>query len=295
MAGPAFYGMAPSGPVFTPAAYKTGSSSPSAPSPQSAKSEIDLVAATESAIEEWQQMRRALDLFAKSLGPAFQPLPSELQRFQPQESSPFGGVLQYRGYDIACLWAMYYMCHIILLRAHPHMPPAAMVAAGVADAQTALYANLIGQIAYGMDPPSKGQALNPSVGACLCEICMPLFFAGVQFRDLAQRMFLVRRVRYTETVTGWASLGMIAHGCETAWVKAWEAGRGPPWTRIPADEGDGTDERITRRGGHFDPTSPPKDESDRRNIHRNLATRVHWAVGLLEEDGDIERAFGGGE
>lgn len=169
------------------------------------------------------------------------------------------------------------------------MPPAAMIAAGVAASQTALYANLIGQIGAGISPPAKGQPLNPSVGACLCEICMPLFFAGVQYHDPAQRAWLVMRVRDTEARTGWASLGMIAHGCETAWVKAGEAGRGPPWTRMPFNEGDGTDERITRRGGHNDPSSPPKDETDRRFIHVNPSTRVHWAVGLLATEEDVER------
>jgi hypothetical protein len=290
MQAPLFYGMAPAPTAMhTPSAYKTNVSSPSAHSPQSTKSEIDLTAATASTLEEWQRIHAALDLFAQNLGPAFQPLPSEYYHAQPPPQSPFGGVLQYRRYDIANIWALYYMCHIILLRSHPHMPPAAMMAAGVAAGQTATYANLIGQIAVGLSPPAKGQPLNPSVGACLCEICMPLFFAGVQFRDSAQRVWLVHRLRDTEARTGWASLGMIAHGCETAWVKAGETGRGPPWTRMPVDGGDESDERVTRRGGHNDPLSQPKDETDRRFIHINPSTRVHWAVGLLAEEEDVER------
>lgn len=289
MQGPTFYGMAPSAPVHTPSAYKTNASSPSAHSPHSTKSEIDLTAATDAALEEWQQIRKALDLFQQKLGPHFQPLPSEFHHPQPQPASPFGGILQYRSYDIANIWALYYMCHIILLRAHPHMPPAAMVASGVAAVQTAPYANLIGQIAAGIHPPPKDAPLNPSVGACLCEVCIPLFFAGVQYREPAQRAWLVHRLRDIEGRTGWGSLGMIAHGCETAWVKAAEAGRGPPWTRTPVDEGNGSDERITRRGGHYDPISEPKDYSDRRFIHVNPSTRVHWAVGLLAMEEDLER------
>ena len=81
---------------------------------------------------------------------------------------------------------------------------------------------------------------------------------------------------------------MIAIGCETAWVKAWEAGRGPKYVRVLVDKGDG-DERVTRKGGHLDPTSMPQDWSDRRFIHVNPSTRVHWAVGLLAEEQDLKR------
>jgi len=271
--------------VHAPQAYQAYTSSPNSQSPKSTKSEIDLAAATASALEEWQRIRTALDLFAQNLGPAFNPLPAEYGH-PPQPESPFGSVLQYRSYDTANIWALYYTCHIILLRGHPHMPPASMVAASVAAAQTAPYAKLIGQIAAGIALPSKGQPLNPSVGACLCEICMPLFFAGVQYRDEAQRHWLLARVRGIEERTGWASLGMIALGCERAWMKAAEAGRGPPWTRTQVNEGDGSDERITGRGGHLDPYSPPKDFTDRRFIHVNPPTRVHWAVGLLADEHD---------
>jgi len=286
MPAPSFYGMAPTPATFhAPPAYQAYTSSPSSQSPKSVKSEIDLDAATASALEEWQRIRTALDLFAQSLGPAFQPLPSEY-RHAPTPPPPFGSVLEYRSYDTANIWALYYMSHIILLRSHPHMPPAAMIAAGVAAPQTAPYAALIGQIAAGIALPARGQPLNPSVGACLCEVCMPLFFAGVQYREAAQRTWLVERVREIERRTGWASLGMIALGCETAWVKAAEAGRGPPWNRLYVDEGRGEDERVTRRGGHLDPQTPPKDLTDRRFIHVNPSTRVHWAVGLLAEDED---------
>jgi hypothetical protein len=203
--------------------------------------------------------------------------------------SPFGGIIQYRSYDIANIWALYYTCHIIILRAHPHMPPPAMIAAGVAAAQTGRYANLIGQIAAGIMPSLRSPHWNPSVGACLCEICMPLFFAGIQYREAEQRAWLVSRVREIEARTGWASLGMVAHGCETSWVKAWEAGKGPKYVRVPVDKMDVNDERVSRRGGHLDPTSQPKDLSDRRYIHVNPSTRVHWAVGLLAEEQDMER------
>jgi hypothetical protein len=292
--GPTFYGMAPmsSSKPRMPSSYRpNGYSSPS--SPESIKSEIDLAALTESAIQEWSQIRAALELFVVSLGPAFQPLSAEYHH-QPALDSPFGGVLQYRSYDIAILWAVFYMTNIILLRSHPHMPPAAMVAAGIAAPQTAQFAQMIGQISFGIVPTPRGQPLNPSLGASLCEICMPLFFAGVQFQAATQRHWLVTHVRDIEARTGWASVGMIAHGCETAWEKAAEAGRGPPYQRVKVDQLGylSSDDRVRQRGGPDAPITdePPKDLSDRRCAHFYPPTRVHWAMGLLSGEEDVERS-----
>jgi hypothetical protein len=260
----------------------------SSPSPKSDKSDYDLEVATQSAIEEWNQIRAALNTFKSHFGPQFQPMPAELH--QPR-MTPFGPALQYRSYDVANLWGLYYMGYIIALRSHPHMPPAAMMAAGIAAQQTAQYAQLIGQIAGGIVPPHPGQPLNPSLGASLCEISMPLFFAGITYQGAAQRDWLVRHVRDIEARTGWASVGMIAQGCETAWVKAYEAGRGPPYTRTKEEwhAEKVHDPRVTREGGHFSDAEPdPTDMSDRRWASTNAATRVHWAMGLLSMEEDLD-------
>jgi hypothetical protein len=285
---PTFFGMSPmpSRPNM-PSSYAVDGAN-STPSPKSEKSDYDLDIATQSAVEEWHQIRSALNTFKSHFGPQFQPLSAELH--QPT-STPFGPALQYRSYDVANLWAMYYMSYIIAIRSHPHMPPAAMMAAGIAAQQTAQFAQIIGQIAGGIVPPRPGQPINPSLGASLCEVSMSLFFAGVQYQDAAQRAWLVRHVRDIEARTGWASVGMIAQGCETAWVKAYESGRGPPYqrTKVEWHVDNVQDNRITQKGGHFDGGEPdPTDLTDKRWINSNAATRVHWAMGLLSVEEDVD-------
>ena len=180
-------------------------------------------------------------------------------------------------YDIAVLWALYYSAHIVALRAHPHMPPAAMMAAGVAVGQTAHYANLIGRIAAGMMPRPVVQPLNPSLGAALCEVTLPLFFAGVQYADPQQRIWLVSRVREVEALTGWASVGMIAQGCETAWEKAAMGGRGPPYMRSQTERHAAI--RVSRRKGENMESTGIGGDSENADP-RGL--RVHCGHGLVE-------------
>jgi hypothetical protein len=224
-----------------------------------------------------------------------QPLDPEL--YQPIET-PFGPAIIYRSHDIANLWALYYMAYIIALRSHPHMPPAAMMAAGIMAHQTAEFAQIIGQIAGGIVPPTAGRELNPGLGAALCEVSMPLFFAGVQYQAPPQRHWLVSNLQNIEARTGWASVGMIAQGCETSWVKAHEAGRGPPWERTKAewhhDVSGGKDNRVARDNDSIDGDGGPleqADMTDRRWASTNPATRVHWAMGLLSVEED-EKGLG---
>jgi hypothetical protein len=285
---PMFFGMAPMPPsAHMPSSYAVQSAT-TTPSPKSERSDYDLEVETQLALDEWFQIRSALNTFKSHFGPQFQPLSAEFHQPQP---TPFGPALQYRSYDVATLWALYYMSYIIAIRSHPHMPAPAMMAAGVAAQQTAPFATLIGQIAGGIVPPHPGQAMNPSLGASLCEVAMPLFFAGIQYQDPGQRAWLVRHVRDIEARTGWASVGMIAQGCETAWVKAFEAGRGPPYQRTKEEwhMEKALDARISREGGHYDGGAPdPLDMTDRRWASTNAATRVHWAMGLLSVEEDVD-------
>ncbi|QDS69781.1 hypothetical protein FKW77_010331 [Venturia effusa] len=288
---PTFYGMAPLPTTpRMPTSYQTRGCN-STPSPQSDTSDYDLAAATQSAVEEWMQIKSSLNIFRSHFGPLYQPL--NAGEFPPVHT-PFGPAIMYRSHDIANLWALYYMAYIIALRSHPHMPPAAMMAAGIQAQQTAEFAKTIGQIAGGIIPPTFAQELNPNLGAALCEISMPLFFAGVQYQDAAQRHWLVSNIRNIEARTGWASVGMIAQGCETSWVKAFEAGRGAPWERTKQEwhvdlRSSAKDNRITRENASPTGDGGPMDEADmtdRRWASKNPGTRVHWALGLLSVEED---------
>ena len=167
------------------------------------------------------------------------------------------------------------------------MPPAAMAAAGVAAPQTALYANTIGRIFAGIQPIDNTVSINPHHGAAMMDGCMGLFHAGVQYRDPAQRGWTITKLRDVARLTGWQTSGLIASGCERAWIKAAEMGKGPPYTMMlnPVSQ----DDRLSGRG--HDPSRfvhPPKDNNDRRFITVNAGTRVYWAMGVLGVDEDFK-------
>ena len=274
-----FYGMAPAGRSRMPSSY--GVDPIRSPSESPIREEFDLASSTESAIQEWEQIRDALDVFSSNLGPTYQPLPAE---YTTPFQTPFGEAIQYRSYDIGILWAIFHMARLILVRSHPNMPPAATMAVGVAAQQTAWIANTIGRIAAGIVPTSLDEPISPVLGSALVDSTMPLFFAGVQLTDSAQRAWLVSRVRKIEERTSWASIGVIASGCETAWVKAAEAGRGPPYERVR--DTNNVDERVSGITSEGDSMSPG-DAADRRFVHVNSGTRAHFAIGIIGEEEDV--------
>lgn len=288
---PQFYGMAPPPRVNVqmPSSYNPMHS---IPTPQSAQPpdllDEDLHAATQAAMEEYGRVRGALHTFKMSLGEAFEPLTSE---YHAQDDTPFGTALCYRSYDIGCLWAVYNMAVIIAIRSHPHMPPAMHMAAAVAAQETASYANEIGRISAGIVPGPPDQPLNPSLGSALCESCMPSFFAAVQYQNAEQRRDTVRRIFSIAHRTGWGSAELIANGCETAWVKAAAAGRGPPYTRV-GRQPHSDDPRLNGSWERLDPNSVPNetDDSDRRLVKQKPVARLNWAIGVMGVEEDLEKS-----
>jgi hypothetical protein len=233
---PNFFGMAPArphAPITTQYAnpdYERSPPTPNAPNPQYS----DLPSAYSAAIAEWDSINAAHTTIAQVLSSseAFAPLPPELQVIAPGETStmtPFGPALVHRSYDISVLWALLHLSKIILLRAHPTMPPAMMMAAGICAQATGPYAMLIGRITAGMSLPAGD--LSPFLGSVLQESTMGLFFAGVQYQDPAQREWTITRLLDIDRRTGWASAGVIARGVETSWERASQMGRGPPYKR----------------------------------------------------------------
>lgn len=148
-------------------------------SPHSHRSEeADLATQLAEAEEEWQDIRNAFSILEDHFGEDFQALGPE---FCSPIQTPFGTALQYRTYGIAGIWLNYHMGLIVCHRAHPSMPPAAMVASGIAARQTANSANEIGRITAGIAPDcDTTQHVNPRVGAALLESTTSLFVAGVQ-------------------------------------------------------------------------------------------------------------------
>ena len=165
------------------------------------------------------------------------------------------------------------------------MTPAAMMAAGVAAKQTAKYANEIGRICAGLIPTNHSGQVSPALGGAIAECVMPLFFAGVQYQDAGQRVYTVSKLREVTRMTGWQSAAAVAAGCESAWVRQGQLGRGPPYVRTR--DLWAKDERVSgHRPGPHDPVVD--SNSDRRFIQVNPKARVYWAVGILGFEEDME-------
>ncbi|EZF23931.1 hypothetical protein H112_03415 [Trichophyton rubrum D6] len=304
---PPMYGMLPAGPVklFSgfAAAPGAGPTQQAAASPSTASSsdETDLDTRTAQAEAEWQDILAACERFEQAMGPAFAPLPPD---GAPLITSPFGPALQYRTHIIGCIWGLYYMGRIILHRFHPSMPPAATMAAVVAAPRTAQYAQNIGRVAAGIPydhrfsssasastsnsnsyaypsscPPAGASSnLNVTIAGVLHELTVCLFFAAVQYVDPAQRAWTVAMLRDISIITGSKSPIAIARGCETSWIKAAEAGRGPPHQRMVFDF-DPND--VCSREGVV-----PDHGDDRRWTAVHRGSSISWAMGLLSIDGD---------
>ncbi|KAH8648788.1 hypothetical protein BGZ60DRAFT_474269 [Tricladium varicosporioides] len=252
-------------------------------------SDIDLEQQRLEAEEEWHDIRNAFQILHDHFGEDFQPLGPD---FQAPIQTPFGTALQYRTYSIAGVWMNYYMALIACYRAHPSMPPAATMAAGIAARQTAFFANELGRIAAGISPDcSLAAEVNPGVGAAIMESSTCLFVAGVQYQSPHQRHWTVTHLRDIARLTGWQTALAIASGCETFWVKAAELGKGPPYTRTRVDRVApdiwSNKRRIDRR----------MEEEGRREEGRNGegrlvvsgSDRVHYALGVLGVEEDFER------
>lgn len=253
---------------------------------------------TAAALKEHSEIIKSFDLFFNSLGESYQPLAADLC---PPISTPFGPALQYRTYPISCVWAFYYVGRILIHRLHPHMPPAAMIAAGVTAHLTGEYAQQVGRICAGLYYPQQYSLqtgnLNPSLGAALMESTFCLLFAAVQFQDASQRGWTISKLRDIAQKTGWQTSAAIAAACEVSWEKMGEAGKGPPY-KTTMDRNN-TDLRVRRKNKLGDgsaeeeadnsSTGPGLPAYGRNAIHINQSTRVHWALGLLSVEKDIEK------
>ncbi|KAJ5372850.1 Protein of unknown function DUF3468 [Penicillium concentricum] len=228
--------------------------------------------------QEWEEILVAMEVFSQALGRDFQPLPADVA---PPIATPFGPALQYRTHTIAAIWAFYYAVRVLLNRIHPSMPPAIMMAAGVAAPTTAGFAQTIGKIMAGVYYPQRfnleAGSLSPNLGSGLTDMTVPVFFAAVQFTDPTQRAWTISKLRDISRLTGWKSADAIAGGCERAWIVAAKQGRGPPYQR--SFETDRSREKAKER----ETEAVPKEVEDRRFVTVRL-DRSHWAMGILEED-----------
>lgn len=327
-AGP-MYGMMPppTGPVQMHSAFHAMSANihdtayirSAPPQTPGQPSDNDLSAATANALQEHASITAAFDLFHRLLSnPEYAPLTPDTT---PPIFTPFGAALQYRTYPISCIWAFYHVGRILLHRLHPHMPPAAMVSAGVSARLTHNDAQTVGRICAGLYLTSsyslQNANLNPSLGSALMESSFSLFFAAIQFQDATQREWTISKLQDIARTTGWQTGAAIAAGCEVCWERMGAAGKGPKY--VPKMDRGNKDERLSGRmrmgeasgergvgwgaekaeglgraragvGDDVKEEEPnPLISHDRRFINVNANVRVHWALGVLGVEDDMAR------
>jgi len=174
-----FTGMMPASEKVTPPmGFSPPREDPSSPPSAAPKHHGDLDNRTVEALQEWESILLAFEEIKNHFGPDFEPLGADLYPTQP---TPFGAATHYRTYSIAGIWMNYYMGLIVLHRAHPYMPPVAMLAAGLAAKTTMPWAFELGRIAAGLEENiAQLKAVSTLMSAALMESAFPLFVAGVQ-------------------------------------------------------------------------------------------------------------------
>lgn len=183
---------------------------------------------TRTAVADWTEIQAALTTFEAALtNSAFAPVPQN-----PSEpDTPFGPAVRYTIDQVAGLWCYFYLARIIACRCHPSMPPHITIAGAIAAPQSREYAMMIGRIASGMSTAPIERGLEAVRAAALCEFCLPLFFAGVQLQSPGQREWTIDSLFDMERLYGFGTAGVIAHGCQSSWIAAAMAGRGPAYVR----------------------------------------------------------------
>ncbi|KAK2613737.1 hypothetical protein N8I77_000628 [Diaporthe amygdali] len=250
------------------------------PSAEQILNAVDLETSTQKALEEWSDIMQAFQLFKSSLGPDFDP-----DQSKPPKDSPFGPTLKYHAYAIAGIWMNFYMGLVILHRAHPSMPPFAMVAAHMIAKETDPYADEIGRIAAGVaDGLSVDSVVSTLQSSALIECCFPIFVGAVQYRGKLQRQWAIRLLHQITRHTGWQTGDQIASGCEGAWRKAAAMGVAPVYE--PESESDALRQGWTTR--RLDERIQEVDEGHNRPVLQR-SDRAHVAFGLLSVEDDMER------
>ncbi|ROT38628.1 hypothetical protein SODALDRAFT_276984 [Sodiomyces alkalinus F11] len=254
--------------------------------PRDISEDVDLGTATEAALLEWESIREAFAHLRSRFGPELEPLGAE---YADRRDSPFGPTLQYRTFSVAGIWLNYYLGLIHLYRTHPMMPPAAMVAQGIQARHTEQYAREIGRIAAGLcDDLTSVTEISTLVGAALVESSLPLFVGGIQAQEAAQRHWLIRRLHDTARLTGWQSARQIAEGCESAWHKAAELGKGPPYTRDPS-----LSREIPKSVWDFPRKMASQSEQLREETNGEMVLlpshRAFYAIGLISVEQELDK------
>lgn len=105
----------------------------------------------------------------------------------------------------------------------------------------------------------------------------------MQYYDISQRHWMVRRMHDIARLTGWQSARQIAEGCESGWIKAHQVGRGPHYVRLNVQDEPSSIWANPRRIDQIIFNAA----DDRLALVRS--ERAHYALGLLSVEHDLEK------
>lgn len=108
---------------------------------------------------------------------------------------------------------------------------------------------------------------------------------ALQYQVEDQRHWLIQRMSDVAQYTGWQSAKQIATGCEAAWKKAAQMGRGPPYEskgRLVEEHA----QSVWRTARRLDEVFAKEGD---KTIVLARADRAQFALGLLAAEEDMAR------
>ena len=147
------------------------------------------------------------------------------KRYDTKFLPPFGHTVVYCTHALACWWAQFYMARILLRRVHPDIPAIASAAVKSAELETEDDALMVGRIIAGIIP-LDARIVHPATQGVLIESTMPLFIAGMQYKNFAQRSWTVKAFETIERCTGWKFAKQASLAIRQLWKRADSLGRG---------------------------------------------------------------------
>ncbi|OLL24619.1 hypothetical protein NEOLI_004304, partial [Neolecta irregularis DAH-3] len=169
-----------------------------------------------SAYATWSGLRQELTDWFNSLDESF--TNTAYLCNPPRYATPFGESIFFKTTTVGCIHALYLLSFILLLRAHPSnsKKPAESIAQSAfqcAPMATTIFRILAGLVYphLHLSPPIPQTRLSD-----LTSIIYPVFLAGMQIKDRAQRDWILKICEYIQEITGY-TLTKVLLGLSTAW------------------------------------------------------------------------------
>jgi hypothetical protein len=177
---------------------------------------------TEKAMSDWIALHEDLENLKNRRESTSLPIS---KRYDLKFLPSFGHTVVYNTHALACWWAQVYMARILLRRVHPDIPTIASAAVTSAEIETEDDALMVGRIIADIIP-LDARIVHPATQGVLIESTMPLFIAGMQYKNFAQRSWIVKAFETIERCTGWMFAKQASLAIRQLWKRVDSVGRG---------------------------------------------------------------------